>query len=78
MRPRRGNIWALTEKGMNNAFVKELFERYDMKYIVPAKWILAGYVVEIPEEELQEENTENECNDVRNTDAEQRVDSEEV
>lgn len=53
MRPRRGYIWILTEKGLNNSFVKELFERYNMKYIAPAKWILNGYVIEVEEEQHQ-------------------------
>lgn len=77
MRPRRGNIWVLTEKGIDNIFVNEMYHRRDMKYLVPAKWILAGYVVEVPENEEQE-GKEDECNDVRDADAEQRVDSEEV
>ena len=48
MRPRRGNIWKLTEKGEANNFVKEMFARYEMEHnIVPAKWILAGYVIEV-------------------------------
>lgn len=78
MRPRRGNVWVLSEKGLANIFVSEMYQRYDMKELVPAKWVLAGYVIEVAKEELEKENAENECNNIRDTEGEQRVDSEEV
>ena len=77
MKPRRGNVWVLSEKGLANAFVKEMYERYNMKELVPAKWVLAGYVIEVAIKELEEENT-HECNELRSTDAEQEMESEET
>ena len=60
MRPRKGNIWVLSAKGLQNEFVRTMYVQYDMKNLVPAKWVLAGYVVEIPEDEVEQKEEEQE------------------
>lgn len=51
LEPDKGYIWVLSKKGLENEFVRTMFSRYDMQGIVPGKWILNGYVVQIKEEE---------------------------
>ena len=60
VRPRKGNIWVLSAKGLQNEFVRTMYVQYDMKNLVPAKWVLAGYVVEIPEDEVEQKEEEQE------------------
>lgn len=50
LEPEEGNVWVLSAKGLKNEFIRTMFNRYDMFKMVPAKWILSGYVEQVKEE----------------------------
>lgn len=60
LEPEKGYIWVLSKKGLENEFVRTMFNRYDMNKLVPGKWILNGYVVQEKEEDINDNEPDNE------------------